>query len=64
MLLEDLVKATPPSPVSEGIDSSSAVLEESLDEISILATCMNEGKRDSESRRRLVQCVYFPLCLV
>lgn len=56
MLLEDLVKATPP--LGED-DAGSFVLEESLSEISNLASCMNEGKRDSESRRRLVQYVTY-----
>ncbi|KZT43792.1 hypothetical protein SISSUDRAFT_1039690 [Sistotremastrum suecicum HHB10207 ss-3] len=50
MLLEELVRNTPPQ--GEGFDDA---LDKALAEISSLATNMNEGKRDSESRRKLVQ---------
>lgn len=50
LLLEDLVKSSPP--VYDYMDDP---LERALTEISSLANNMNEGKRESESRRRLVQ---------
>ncbi|KAL7417768.1 hypothetical protein BDY24DRAFT_411722 [Mrakia frigida] len=50
MLLEDLLKCTPPLS-----DQAYDPLEDAFEEISSLASCMNEEKRDSESRRRLVQ---------
>lgn len=51
MLLEELVRSSPP-PMYDYLDDP---LERALTEISSLATNMNEGKRESESRRRLVQ---------
>lgn len=48
--LEELVRNTPPQ--GDGFDDA---LDKALSEISSLATNMNEGKRDSESRRKLVQ---------
>ncbi|KAI0963494.1 hypothetical protein AcW1_000556 [Taiwanofungus camphoratus] len=50
LLLEDLVKSSPPM-----YDYMDDPLERALAEISSLATNMNEGKRESESRRKLVQ---------
>ncbi|KAH9944438.1 uncharacterized protein BXZ73DRAFT_87334 [Epithele typhae] len=50
MLLEQLVSSSPPA--SEFMDDP---IERALAEISGLATTMNEGKRDAESRGRLVQ---------
>jgi hypothetical protein len=47
--LEELARSTPPA---EGCLDS---LDQALDEISSLATNMNEGKRESESRSKLVQ---------
>ncbi|KAJ7102206.1 hypothetical protein B0H15DRAFT_813674 [Mycena belliarum] len=50
MLLEGLLRSTPPT--YEYMDDP---LDRSLAEISLLANNMNEGKRESESRRKLVQ---------
>ncbi|KAF8516103.1 hypothetical protein BU17DRAFT_51020 [Hysterangium stoloniferum] len=50
MLLEELVRCTPPMP-----DALDDPMDRALNEISSLANNMNEGKRESESRRRLVQ---------
>ncbi|KAJ7900051.1 hypothetical protein B0H14DRAFT_3080449 [Mycena olivaceomarginata] len=50
MLLEELLRATPPT--YEYMDDP---LDRSLAEIALLANNMNEGKRESESRRKLVQ---------
>ncbi|KAF7982007.1 hypothetical protein HWV62_30240 [Athelia sp. TMB] len=50
LLLEELLRSTPPT-VGYGED----VLDKALAEISLLANNMNEGKRESESRRKLVQ---------
>ncbi|KAG1757379.1 hypothetical protein EDB19DRAFT_1623707 [Suillus lakei] len=50
LLLEELVRSTPPSYTF--LDDS---LDRALTEISSLANNMNEGKRESESRRKLVQ---------
>ncbi|KAJ7169601.1 hypothetical protein C8R46DRAFT_948810 [Mycena filopes] len=50
LLLEDLLRSTPPT--YEYMDDP---LDRSLAEISLLANNMNEGKRESESRRKLVQ---------
>jgi len=50
LLLEELVRCTPPKP--DELDDS---LKRALQEISSLANNMNEGKRESESRRKLVQ---------
>jgi RhoGEF domain len=47
--LEELARSTPPA---EGCLDP---LDQALDEISSLATNMNEGKRESESRSKLVQ---------
>ncbi|KAI0067701.1 hypothetical protein BV25DRAFT_1867513 [Artomyces pyxidatus] len=49
LLLEELGRSTPPS------DDYVDPLDKALTEISSLATNMNEGKRESESRRKLVQ---------
>ena len=49
LLLEQLGSSTPPT--YEYVDP----LDKALAEISSLATNMNEGKRDAESRRKLVQ---------
>jgi len=49
LLLEELARSTAPA---EGCLDS---LDQALDEISSLATNMNEGKRESESRSKLVQ---------
>ncbi|THH10544.1 hypothetical protein EW145_g1259 [Phellinidium pouzarii] len=48
--LEDLTRCTPPPS-----DSFDDPLDRALTEISSLATNMNEGKREAESRRKLVQ---------
>lgn len=50
LLLEDLLKSCPPI-----YDFVEDPLDRALAEISSLATNMNEGKRESESRRKLVQ---------
>ncbi|KAF8078424.1 hypothetical protein FPV67DRAFT_1404178 [Lyophyllum atratum] len=50
LLLEELLRSTPPT--YEYMDDP---LEQALAEISSLANNMNEGKRESESRRKLVQ---------
>ncbi|KAJ6574825.1 hypothetical protein B0H19DRAFT_934950 [Mycena capillaripes] len=50
LLLEELLRATPPT--YEYMDDP---LDRSLAEISLLANNMNEGKREAESRRKLVQ---------
>jgi len=50
LLLEELLRGTPPSN-----DYTQDPLEKALAEISSLANNMNEGKRESESRRKLVQ---------
>ncbi|TBU48420.1 hypothetical protein BD309DRAFT_853892 [Dichomitus squalens] len=50
LLLEELVRSSPP--MYEYMDDP---IERALTEIASLATNMNEGKRESESRRRLVQ---------
>ncbi|KAG2129960.1 hypothetical protein DEU56DRAFT_816365 [Suillus clintonianus] len=50
LLLEELLRSTPPSYTF--LDDS---LDRALTEISSLANNMNEGKRDFESRRKLVQ---------
>ncbi|CCM01936.1 uncharacterized protein FIBRA_04009 [Fibroporia radiculosa] len=50
LLLEELVRSSPP--MYDYVDDP---LERALAEISSLANNMNEGKRESESRRRLVQ---------
>ncbi|KAG0709057.1 hypothetical protein DFH29DRAFT_355432 [Suillus ampliporus] len=50
LLLEELLRSTPPSYTI--LDDS---LDRALAEISSLANNMNEGKRESESRRKLVQ---------
>ncbi|GBE78268.1 hypothetical protein SCP_0111510 [Sparassis crispa] len=49
LLLEELVRSSPTT-----YDYPNDPLERALEEISSLATSMNEGKRESESRRRLV----------
>ncbi|KAI9455853.1 hypothetical protein F5148DRAFT_1225326 [Russula earlei] len=49
LLLEELARSTPPA---EGYLDP---LDQALDEISSLATNMNEGKRESESRSKLVR---------
>ncbi|KAG8824856.1 hypothetical protein FRC19_000967 [Serendipita sp. 401] len=49
LLFEELVRATPPNP------DMPDVLQKALDEITVLASNMNEGKREAESRRKLVQ---------
>ena len=48
--LEELVRSSPP--MHEYMDDP---IDRALTEISSLATNMNEGKRESESRRKLVQ---------
>lgn len=48
--LEELLRNTPPV-----YDYVEDLLERALTEISSLANNMNEGKRESESRRKLVQ---------
>ncbi|KAI0669959.1 hypothetical protein C8Q78DRAFT_976546 [Trametes maxima] len=50
LLLEELVRSSPP--MYEFMDDP---IDRALTEIASLATNMNEGKRESESRRRLVQ---------
>jgi len=50
MLLEELVRFTPPNP-----DALDDPMDRALTEISSLANNMNEGKREAESRRKLVQ---------
>lgn len=50
LLLEELLRSTPPS--GHYVEDP---LEKALAEISSLANNMNEGKRESESRRKLVQ---------
>ncbi|KAF9036417.1 hypothetical protein BDZ89DRAFT_1100599 [Hymenopellis radicata] len=50
LLLEELLRSTPPS--YELVEDP---LDRALAEISLLANNMNEGKRESESRRKLVQ---------
>ncbi|KAG8830814.1 hypothetical protein FRC17_004181 [Serendipita sp. 399] len=49
LLFEELVRATPTNP------DTPDVLQKALDEITVLASNMNEGKREAESRRKLVQ---------
>ncbi|TCD71469.1 hypothetical protein EIP91_008849 [Steccherinum ochraceum] len=49
LLLEELLRSCPP--MYEYMEDP---LDRALSEISVLATNMNEGKRESESRRRLV----------
>ncbi|KAH9172745.1 GrfA protein [Lactarius sanguifluus] len=49
LLLEELARSTPPA---EGYLDP---LDQALEEISSLATSMNEGKRESESRSKLIQ---------
>jgi hypothetical protein len=49
--LEELVRNTPP-PIYEYLDDP---LDRALSEISALASNMNEGKREAESRRKLVR---------
>ncbi|KAG6845969.1 hypothetical protein H0H87_011017 [Tephrocybe sp. NHM501043] len=50
LLLEELLRSTPPT-----YEYEDDPLERALAEISSLANNMNEGKRESESRRKLVQ---------
>ncbi|KAG8966168.1 hypothetical protein FRC03_012358 [Tulasnella sp. 419] len=50
LLLEQLVTCTPPR-----IDAHDDTLEKAFEEIASLANNMNEGKREAESRRKLVQ---------
>ncbi|CAE6538228.1 unnamed protein product [Rhizoctonia solani] len=50
MLLDNLVTCTPPHP-----EARDDPLERALEEIAVLANSMNEGKRESESRTKLVQ---------
>ncbi|KAF9480056.1 hypothetical protein BDN70DRAFT_857500 [Pholiota conissans] len=50
LLLEELLRSTPPT--YEYMDDP---LDKALAEIALLANNMNEGKRESESRRKLVQ---------
>ncbi|KAF8973748.1 hypothetical protein BDZ97DRAFT_1776622 [Flammula alnicola] len=50
LLLEELLRSTPPT--YEYMDDP---LDRALAEIALLANNMNEGKRESESRRKLVQ---------
>ncbi|KAG6850811.1 hypothetical protein H0H93_008114 [Arthromyces matolae] len=50
LLLEELLRSTPPT-----YEYEDDPLERALVEISSLANNMNEGKRESESRRKLVQ---------
>ncbi|CAG7847654.1 SubName: Full=Uncharacterized protein {ECO:0000313/EMBL:CCA72479.1} [Serendipita indica DSM 11827] len=49
LLFEELVRATPPNS-----ELSESMLQKALDEITVLASNMNEGKREAESRRKLV----------
>lgn len=51
--LEDLLKSSPPPNYDQA-----SVLEDAFLEMSVLASCMNEEKRDAESRSRLVQSVF------
>lgn len=48
--LEELIRSTPPS-----YSLMDDALDRALAEISLLANNMNEGKRESETRRKLVQ---------
>ena len=48
--LEELVRICPPQ-----YDYMEDPLDKALGEISLLATNMNEGKREAENRRKLVQ---------
>ena len=48
--LEELIRSTPPT-----YSFMDDALERALAEISLLANNMNEGKRESETRRKLVQ---------
>ena len=48
--LEELIRSTPPS-----YSFMDDALDRALAEISLLANNMNEGKRESETRRKLVQ---------
>lgn len=48
--MEELVRATPPKP-----DAYDDPLDRALAEITNMASSMNEGKRDAETRRKLVQ---------
>ncbi|KAF9243943.1 hypothetical protein BU15DRAFT_72053 [Melanogaster broomeanus] len=50
LLLEELIRSTPPS-----CSFTDDALDRALAEISSLANNMNEGKREAESRRKLVQ---------
>ncbi|KAG6381349.1 Dbl homology domain-containing protein [Boletus reticuloceps] len=50
LLLEELIRSTPPT--CSFMDDA---LDRALAEISLLANNMNEGKRESETRRKLVQ---------
>ncbi|KAL4068228.1 hypothetical protein V8B97DRAFT_2024860 [Scleroderma yunnanense] len=50
LLLEELLRSTPPT-----YSFMDDALDRALSEISSLANNMNEGKRESESRRKLVQ---------
>lgn len=47
--MEELVRATPPKP-----DTYDDPLDRALAEITNMASSMNEGKRDAETRRKLV----------
>ncbi|KAF6766384.1 GrfA protein [Ephemerocybe angulata] len=51
LLLDELVRSTPPT-LYEFVEDP---LDRALAEISLLTNNMNEGKRESESRRKLVQ---------
>ena len=48
--LEELIRSTPPA-----YSFMDDALDRALAEISLLANNMNEGKRESETRRKLVQ---------
>jgi len=50
LLLEELIRSTPP-----GFSFMDDPLDRALAEISLLANNMNEGKREAETRRKLVQ---------
>ncbi|KAI9572792.1 hypothetical protein HD554DRAFT_1359366 [Boletus coccyginus] len=50
LLLEELIRSTPPT-----YSFMDDALDRALAEISLLANNMNEGKRESETRRKLVQ---------
>ncbi|KAG8219966.1 hypothetical protein J3R82DRAFT_971 [Butyriboletus roseoflavus] len=50
LLLEELIRSTPPT-----YSYMDDALDRALAEISLLANNMNEGKRESETRRKLVQ---------